>query len=486
MADTNDSESDAGSDSGVARTFDLPSQNATREELYEVCIFQLTFNATDRKMVTQVIKNLQLNSARLVVENRDLLLKVAALKASGKKRKPEEENPMAYLDVIILLGKKFGFMHEPWISPAVFAPPPLNPPPQGTAAEIEAMFKSQKLYLQYVTSTLYAHVPSKYHELVDSSTFPGFGENFMKHLNAGRSSAVNSLKTHLPQIFADFKIANEKKVLLYHPGDDTSLSPTAYPPIFYPNLKKNAQTVLLNEALPMALRCMLFGSASIKNRGTEKPQAGTLAYRWQLDGLSVGSICFTLTVLLRVISEVDAVFESTGKVSKIPYQIYFHKYKKMLMKNAGSPGVRNILKVWTKIVFKGATTIVSMDEDTEADDDLADAAMEAEFAAAMEGMNISDGPDDDFDFGEGDPGINHELSGTHAMAPVVPPIDVDAEYQAARGEGRGLEAGSGVSDASTAQRRGGRRGTAPAAPADIDAEPEVVARPRRVTRRVGR
>lgn len=42
---------------------------------------------------------------------------------------------------------------------------------------------------------------------------------------------------------------------------------------------------------------MLFGSASIKALGKAKPQAGTLGYIWQLEGLTIGSICFTLIVV---------------------------------------------------------------------------------------------------------------------------------------------------------------------------------------------
>ncbi|KAJ7736593.1 hypothetical protein DFH07DRAFT_966827 [Mycena maculata] len=280
---------------------------------------------------------------------------------------------------------------------------------EGTPEAIEAMFKSPDLYLKHVTSSLYGHVPSKYHELLDAEKFSGFGEDFIKHLNAGRSSAVNSLKSQLPQILTDFKLTNAKDSLLYHPGENKSLPPTAYPPIFYPNLKKNTQTLLLNEALPMALRCMLFGAASIRNKGAGKPQAGTLGYKWRLEGLTVGSLCFTLIVVLRIISEVDTVFEATGKISKIPFQAYFYKYKKMLLKNAQTPGVRNILKTWNKIVFAGVLTVTATATSINGDgvdDDLDEAAMEAEFAVAMEGMTLGNDEDNDYDLGDEDGGLS--------------------------------------------------------------------------------
>ncbi|KAJ7443056.1 hypothetical protein B0H11DRAFT_2251126 [Mycena galericulata] len=452
MADEIDSDSD---NEGLARTFEPPSQTATREELYNV------------------IKDLQLTTGRLMVENRDLRAQVSALTASGKKPVEKGRNPLNYQQVIVLLGKKFAFMHEPWISLVAFTVFPPDPPPEGTPEAIEAMFKSPNLYLKHVTSSLYGHVPSKYHELLDSEKFPGFGEDFIKHLNAGRSSAVNSLKSQLPQILTDFKLTNAKDSLLYHPGDNKSLPPTAYLPIFYPKLKKNPQTLLLNEALPMALRCMLFGAASIKNKGTGKPQAGTLGYKWRLEELTVGSLCSTLIVVLRIISEVDAVFEATGKISKIPFQAYFYKYKKMLLKNAKTPGVCNILKTWNNIVFAGVSTVTATATSISgdgADDDLDEAAMEAEFAAAMEEMTLGN-DDDDHDLGDEDGGLSGNSDDGDARivqpAGVIPgsgqsvhaaPIDegnnVGLQGPPGRDEGHGQEGTVGAQAAVQGRRRG--------------------------------
>ncbi|KAJ7500380.1 hypothetical protein B0H11DRAFT_2225378 [Mycena galericulata] len=479
MADEIDSDSD---NEGLARTFEPPSQTAKREELYNV------------------IKDLQLTTGRLMVENRDLRAQVSVLTASGKKPVEKGRNPLNYQAVIILLGKKFAFMHEPWISLVAFTVFPPDPPPEGTPEAIEAMFKSPDLYLKHVTSSLYGHVPSKYHELLDSEKFPGFGEDFIKHLNAGRSSAVNLLKSQLPQILTDFKLTNAKDSLLYHPGDNKSLPPTAYPPIFYPNLKKNTQTLLLNEALPMALRCMLFGTASIKNKGTGKPQAGTLGYKWRLEELTVGSLCFTLIVVLRIISEVDAVFEATGKISKIPFQAYFYKYKKMLLKNAKTPGVRNILKTWNKIVFAGVSTVtatsMSMNGDG-ADDDLDEAAMEAEFAAAMEEMTLGNDDNNDHDLGNEDGGLsgNSDDGDTRIVQPagVIPgsgqsvqaaPIDernnLELQGPPGRDEGHGQEGRVGAR-AAVQDRRRGRKAAAAVVQAEVD-EPPVAGPVQRETR----
>ncbi|KAJ7450427.1 hypothetical protein FB451DRAFT_1410403 [Mycena latifolia] len=396
--------SDTESDGGLIRAFDMPPENATAQELREA------------------LKTTQLEMARLAAENRDLRVKLAASedRNGGKKKKAKGVDVLGYQEVIKTLGKKFGFMQEPWINPAGFTSRPANTPPHETPAQIEMMFKSAALYLQYITSNLYDHVPAKFHELVDASIFPDFADNFIKHLNAGRSSAANTLKAILDGILDDFKIGKDRDTLLYHPGEDTKRPPSSTPPIFYTNLKKNAQTMFLNPVLPMALRGMLFGAGSVRKQGTAKPQANTLGYIWKLDGLTISSICFTLITILRVLSGTDTLFEEKGKISGIPYLAYFHQYKKLLMKNATTPGVKNILRYWTKIVFQGVSTVVGLDDEV-VDDGEAEAAAEAEFAAAMEGMSLGDDAAQDVDFeGFGDDGQD-EAANTFHQADIQPP-----------------------------------------------------------------
>ncbi|KAF8126853.1 hypothetical protein K438DRAFT_1790301 [Mycena galopus ATCC 62051] len=76
------------------------------------------------------------------------------------------------------------------------------------------MFKNPKSYLQYLMTVLYEHVPEKHHDLI--SDFLQFQDN-------------------------------DRQTLLYHPGQDTSLPPSSYPPIFYGGLKKDAKMLMLNK-----------------------------------------------------------------------------------------------------------------------------------------------------------------------------------------------------------------------------------------------
>lgn len=100
-----------------------------------------------------------------------------------------------------------------------------------------------------------------------------------------------------------------------------------------------------------------------------------------------------------MLSGVDTLFEETGKISKIPYLTYFRQYKKMLMKNRETPGVRHIITFWTKIVFAGVPLATAIDDAAVADDE-AEAAAEAEFAAAFEDMNLGESGNISFDFGD--------------------------------------------------------------------------------------
>ncbi|KAJ6467790.1 hypothetical protein C8R45DRAFT_1171231 [Mycena sanguinolenta] len=382
---------------------------------------------------------------------------------AGRKSKAaiDNPNPLNYLSVIIPLGKKFGIMEELWLARAAFAVYPEDgPPPKNSAEELDAMFKSGPSYLRYLTTVLYDHVPSTYHGLIPKGACPDF-ENDMSPLfiNCRHSTAINTLKINIKNILAIYEIANNRETLLYHRGEDCSRPPSAYPPIFYKDLKKDAKTLLLNPVGPMSLRCILFGSGSIKKNGTAKPLSTTLGYQWKLEGLTIGSICATLVFLIHVINGVEESFDEKGKISKIDFQATFRAYKLRLMKYADTRGVRNILRFWTKIVFVGVET-VSIHEADERSDNEADAEFEAEFAAAMEGLDLEGSMDNNeniddamSELSELTPNRTPEpaISDAEDEAPLVPVAGPGARGATrtrasagprARGRGRGRGCGS--------------------------------------------
>ncbi|KAJ6489807.1 hypothetical protein C8R45DRAFT_1213255 [Mycena sanguinolenta] len=460
-------------DADVVHAFRTPPQNATKEELH------------------QALREAQLELARAQAEILAQDEEIKRLKTTaGRKSKAaiDNPNPLNYLLVIIPLGKKFGMMEELWLARAAFTVRPEDgPPPQNSAEELDAMFKSGPSYLRYLTTVLYDHVPPTYHGLIPKGACPDFENDFLKHLSAGRSTAINTLKTNIKNILAIYEIANNRETLLYHRGEDLSRPPSAYPPIFYKDLKKDAKTLLLNPVGPMSLRCILFGSGSIKKNGTAKPLSTPLGYQWKLEGLTIGSICATLVFLIHVINGVEESFDEKGKISKIDFQANFRAYKLRLMKYADTPGVRNILQFWMKIVFVGVET-VSIPEADEMSDNEADAEFEAEFAAAMEGLDLEGSVDNNENVDDAMSELS-ELTPNHTPEPTISDAEDEAPLVPVAGPGaRGAtRARAGAAPRARGRVRGrgrGRGSDAVEEPVDAVEEPAATAVvPRRVSRR---
>ncbi|KAK6972329.1 hypothetical protein R3P38DRAFT_3296837 [Favolaschia claudopus] len=351
----------------ILRTFNIPGADATVDELREA------------------LRDTQLQLARTQVELR--AYQTIAQTTSGSKKKLQA-NPHNYLDAIQALGKSFALMHEPWLSAAVFAARPADgPPAHGTAEEIDAIFKSSKLYNNLLTCTLYEHVPVKFHSLVDASSFPGFKDNFLKYMSIGRSNFVERLKGSWEKLQTESDMKKTPEQFLYFPGDDKSKLPLLSPPIFYSGLKKDAKGWLLNPILPLSLRCLLYGPASIKDQGKAKPTSKTYGVMWNIQELTIESISFVLIAIFFVLSDKDTSFEEKGKTSHIPYQSHFHAHKTRLMKYRNTAGVRNIIRFWSDIVFAGVSRTVTEGPLNDSD---AEAASDAEFAQAMEELSLQD------------------------------------------------------------------------------------------------
>ncbi|KAK6983897.1 hypothetical protein R3P38DRAFT_3293203 [Favolaschia claudopus] len=294
----------------ILRTFNIPGADATVDELREA------------------LRDTQLQLARTQVELR--AYQTIAQTTSGSKEKVQA-NPHNYLDAIQALEKK----------------------------DIDAIFKSSKLYNNLLTCTLYEHVPVKFHSLVDGSSFPGFKDNFLKYMSSGRSNFVERLKGSWEKLQTESEMKKTPEEFLYFPGDDKSKLPLLSPPIYYSGLKKDAKGCLLNPILPLSLRCLLYGLASIKDKGKAKPTSKTYGVMRNIQELTIESISFVLIAIFFVLSDKDTSFEEKGKTSHIPYQSHFHAHKTRLMKYRNTAGVRNIIRFWSEIVFAGVSRTVT-------------------------------------------------------------------------------------------------------------------------------
>ncbi|KAJ7265152.1 hypothetical protein C8J57DRAFT_1511711 [Mycena rebaudengoi] len=344
-----DSESGPGLAERLAASFDRPGNNATLADLREA------------------LRKSQLEAAQLMIDKKALQRQLDTQAANKSGRKKKDQGPLSgpdmlgYHSVIIQLSKSYGILHEPWVGLAAFCA--TTTPPEAVAKEV---FEDAGLYSQLLSSQIYLHVPKKFHGLIDSSKFSHFGQNFIKQLNAGRSTAVHTLKKCLPTILkiAGIKCPDDLRDLLYVAGDDRKKKCGGLPPILYPNQKKDATKLFKARVLPLALRCLLYGPSSLDDNATKKPSSGTVGCA-------------------------DEKFEETGKISGIPFQKYFRQYKKLLSVTLEDRPLvgRQILKFWSDIVFAGVTSVIQ-------DVVIVDEDEDAEFAEAFEGLDIDDNDED--------------------------------------------------------------------------------------------
>ncbi|KAJ7701624.1 hypothetical protein B0H14DRAFT_2648372 [Mycena olivaceomarginata] len=331
----------------------------------------------------QALKDAQLKLKRAVAEMKIKDILISQLQQNGgRKGKPKPSSGLEYDNAIVTWGKKFAVLYEPWITVAVFGPSPEDGPPElETVPEIEQVFKDPKLYLRYTRVTLYQNIPAKFHELIDPSVFGGFATNMIYEANELRSlQRFVCVPRQLGQDPEDTR------------NNDKSAPPTAYPPIFYDGLKDNLPNLFLNPVGPLG---------SLGEKGKAKPSHNTIGFQWKVqeDGLTVGSICFTLILLMFVIADHNENFTETGSISKIPYQKYYRQYKSRFMKYAKTTGIQKIMKFWSGIVLHGVDTGNIIHEQIA--NNMND-GKEANFALAMEGLAIdtvdTDEEEESFDY----------------------------------------------------------------------------------------
>ncbi|KAJ7668080.1 hypothetical protein B0H17DRAFT_1142646 [Mycena rosella] len=218
MSDSSASESEKEQGVQIPRIFSIPNQNAGVPEYREAL-------KTAHKLVHE-----------LAAENKSLCAQIATYNASkpGRKGRKQKstitgENTHGYHSKIIALGKAFGVMVDPWVQSMVFSQK--TAPPLAMPADI--FRPDSALYPQYLTAALYAHIDTKFHDLIDTSAYPDFARN----LNSQRSSGINNTKECLPMILLDEGTVPELKSdpiqrLLLQPGDDPQAKKCSnFPPI---------------------------------------------------------------------------------------------------------------------------------------------------------------------------------------------------------------------------------------------------------------
>ncbi|KAJ7059285.1 hypothetical protein C8F01DRAFT_1370846 [Mycena amicta] len=343
-------------------------------------------NATSAELRT-ALKQAQLTIGHLDAEIKELRLLNAAL--TGKKRnKNVRVDIHGYGDVIKDLGKKYGLMNDIWVHAGFFtARPAAGAPPHETKKDVEELFADPQLFTWYSTMQLYEFIPAKFHNIVDAAVVPDFASQFVSFSGAGRSTALGTIKAVLPAILKDLNIVKSTKELLYHSSERTGGPPSAYPPVLYRNLERKPINMYWCKVLPLVLRSLLFGKTSAGQSGKAKAQKGTLGYLWQLNTVTIPSICFTIVGVMFALDGSDPSWDPVGNTSKIQYRAIYRKHQELLMSNWD--GVkRKIIPYWNGIVFDGVETVqavVGSDGNVLLDEDIAGG-----FANAMGDLHVDD------------------------------------------------------------------------------------------------
>ncbi|KAJ7038858.1 hypothetical protein C8F04DRAFT_1255431 [Mycena alexandri] len=360
MSDYYDSETSAQDPAAnrANRVFNIPDQNATPRTLRRAI-------GDAQKLLGDVLKkNKQLEA------DADRAAARKPRKGKGKASADAESGPtgpnsLGYLSVIMNLGKSFAILVYPWIDATVFSAKVA--PPLMRASELWKPSPMSTAFPQYLTAAIYQHVPEKYHSLVDASEFPDFAANFLRPANAQHSTSLNTIKNLIPTLLATLiaKMKNindpfEWQVLVLFPGGPEGKEISKYPPILYPNLEKNQREFLKSSVLTQALRCILFGPASI-NGGT--PGSAVVGKMWGVQNVTFGAMslvsvfiifhCYWRAHLLRNPNEKVEKLEVVGATSRVEWQEMYMRLRYALETRSNQLLVQQITEFWHNEVFVG-------------------------------------------------------------------------------------------------------------------------------------
>ncbi|KAJ7443031.1 hypothetical protein B0H11DRAFT_2345537 [Mycena galericulata] len=338
----------------TARNYEIPIQTATREQLLQM----LKDKQTHLGAASKKIKTLEATAAK------------AQASVPGRKRtaktKPsfKGEDVLGYASHIIKLGKSFGLLHYPLTDRTAFGPK--IPFPLALPGEVWKPNPPSPLFGDYLTASLYKHIPAQFHELVNG--LPDFADNFVHQLGAQRHTSLNTVKKELPtlllrkKILTDVHDSKSWHALLRYRDDAPGTKCNRYPPVLYPNGKKSPSRIFMNEALPEMLRCLLYGPASLEDNATHKPASSTLGMLWQLTEVTPGAISLTCVLIIFVsywagIKGKPEIFDQVGAVSKIDFREMYMRFRWALESKPEEPLTKYILKFWNQKVFAGIKSV---------------------------------------------------------------------------------------------------------------------------------
>ncbi|KAK7461268.1 hypothetical protein VKT23_008443 [Stygiomarasmius scandens] len=410
-------------------------------------------------------------------------------KSSGKAKNaistPINSLILEHQKLIVLYGKRWALLHEPWLDKNVF----LCPLPPGAPDPLSSeRFASIKAYKDGTIAELYDYFEGApiFKELAEK--LPEFRDAFVKQVNAERATSLKTIRDNLSLIFSDLHIppelfntkagtdrANDPtlKSLLYKPGVNNIRN---FSPIHY--YRQDVKSYpFINEYQPKMIRIALFGPDSIKTPLDKfKYTSGLLGMNWGVTGVNASLIAWS-AVLIRFLISPDTEFSEVGIESKIRYRENFYTYREMILQNEREETgyIKMLYPFYNERAFYGLAAPPSLNHQSEPSNVLEDIDEMSEMMARLRAADPSTMLDSDPDshiFSPISESTPHSTeiqpvpiqvaTGADDERQVTPDLDDQVSPQAVqpkRGRGRGRARGRG-------RGQGAQRLDAPSEPSE--------------------
>ncbi|KAJ7805568.1 hypothetical protein B0H14DRAFT_2611230 [Mycena olivaceomarginata] len=309
---------------------------------------------------------------------------------------PKGPNIKDYHALIIKIGKSFTVIQFPWVDPSAFTAKISFP--VASPRDIWKPNPISVLFPQQLTAMIYQHVPEHFHGLVNTADLPEFAANFCHHTSAKRSSALKTLKVELPKILLAQKLITDVtdpaawRGLVVWPEDaDKKISP--YPPLIYHKNTKSLAGFMKKAAMPLCARIILFGPASLEDKGSRRPQNQTLGQLWHVVEPNTAFISFVCTTAVFICywssleDQKPESFTPVGATSKIDFREIYMCFRWALESKAEDASTSSIIRFWHQCVFKGITGVPALPTTDRASERI---NKEAELEAAMGGLDVEE------------------------------------------------------------------------------------------------
>ncbi|KAL0572305.1 hypothetical protein V5O48_009651 [Marasmius crinis-equi] len=375
----NDNDDDDDDDDSVRiHTFELPASGSLTEARSREII------AAQQADLTILLDML----AELRTSNADLKAQIATRGLRrGRTAKSAATRDAPYSrEAVRTLGKKCAIMVAPFLPGDVFGQAvDMHKQPHPQSAD---RFASPEKFVLGLIPELHEFLgDDAFRKLAIEST--QFKNEFIGEVSSERSTALHNVRAAAGGILEELGLP----VSIWNTGewrerqDNTTIHSLLSPPpgapsttssplssILFKDRKYDMKYLFFNKFQPQILRCILFGSGSLK-RNAQINASNLVGNKWGVKGVNSSAISVS-AMLLQVVLSGDETLDASGVGghSKRTYWKNFQSFQKIINLSIGSEWASSLFKFYNDIVFAGASHYVQASETQE---DLTDAIDQA-------------------------------------------------------------------------------------------------------------